>query len=441
VANGTIAIDEPSTIDKLLDTESLTVGANTVQRERVQVTGASALEVAVVKNADPASNDYALAVRAIPSATATPVSDGGGSITVDGTVSISGALDTELPAAAALADGAGNPTTPTVGSANLVYNGTTWDRARGDIANGLDVDVTRSALPTGAATESTLGTRLSESDFDAKTGSLTEAAPASDTASSGLNGRLQRIAQRLSSLIALLPAALVGGRLDVNLGAAPATVTVANAGTFAVQDTEKVADNAGFTDGTTKVQPAGYVFDEVAGTALTENDAAAARIDSKRAQVLVIEDETTRGRRVTVTAANALKVDGSAVTQPISGNLGLVPVTSGGCAGYHTVATGSNNAASIKGTAGQLYGVHVFNNAAYPVYVKIYNKATAPAPATDNALLIDVIGVQAGTQRDWVQPDGKAYGTGIGIAIVKNIGDTDNTSVVANDAVVDVDYK
>jgi hypothetical protein len=39
-------------------------------------------------------------------------------------------------------------------------------------------------------------------------GSLTETAPATDTASSGLNGRLQRIAQRLTSLIALIPASL-----------------------------------------------------------------------------------------------------------------------------------------------------------------------------------------------------------------------------------------
>lgn len=39
-------------------------------------------------------------------------------------------------------------------------------------------------------------------------GSVTETAPATDTASSGLNGRLQRIAQRLSSLIALLPASI-----------------------------------------------------------------------------------------------------------------------------------------------------------------------------------------------------------------------------------------
>lgn len=56
---------------------------------------------------------------------------------------------------------------------------------------------------------------LTTSDFDSKVGSLTETAPATDIASSGLNGRLQRIAQRLSSAIVLLagglPAALAAG--------------------------------------------------------------------------------------------------------------------------------------------------------------------------------------------------------------------------------------
>lgn len=52
-------------------------------------------------------------------------------------------VDTELPAAAALADGAANPTTPISGAAALLYNGSTWDRVRGDTTNGLDVDVTR----------------------------------------------------------------------------------------------------------------------------------------------------------------------------------------------------------------------------------------------------------------------------------------------------------
>jgi hypothetical protein len=51
-----------------------------------------------------------------------------------------------------------------------------------------------------------VGTTLS--DLNTKTGLVTETVPASDTASSGLNGRLQRIAQRLTSIIGQLPATL-----------------------------------------------------------------------------------------------------------------------------------------------------------------------------------------------------------------------------------------
>lgn len=57
-------------------------------------------------------------------------------------------------------------------------------------------------------------------------GSLTETAPASDTASSGLNGRLQRIAQRLTSLIALLPASLGIKTAAASLSIAPASDAV-----------------------------------------------------------------------------------------------------------------------------------------------------------------------------------------------------------------------
>lgn len=49
----------------------------------------------------------------------------------------------------------------------------------------------------------------------ARIGATNEAAPGTDTAVSGLNGRLQRIAQRLTSLIALLPASL-GAKVSAN---------------------------------------------------------------------------------------------------------------------------------------------------------------------------------------------------------------------------------
>jgi hypothetical protein len=63
-----------------------------------------------------------------------------GLLRVDGsnvTQPVSGTVtaDTELPTAAALADGAANPTTPTVGAANLGYNGTTWDRLKSEGTN------------------------------------------------------------------------------------------------------------------------------------------------------------------------------------------------------------------------------------------------------------------------------------------------------------------
>lgn len=64
------------------------------------------------------------------------VDDNAGSLTIDGTVTANAGtgtftVDSELPAAAALADGATNPTTPLVGSCPSTYNGTTWDRYRG----------------------------------------------------------------------------------------------------------------------------------------------------------------------------------------------------------------------------------------------------------------------------------------------------------------------
>lgn len=59
----------------------------------------------------------------------------------------------------------------------------------------------------------------------ARIGAVDETAPGTDTASSGLNGRLQRIAQRLTSLIALLPAALTTVGSAFKTGASEGTLT------------------------------------------------------------------------------------------------------------------------------------------------------------------------------------------------------------------------
>lgn len=97
--------------------------------------------------------------------------------------------------------------TPVVATDDV--GGVHYQRVKLDVGgDGVSTPVTAAAplpvvqtgtpgLPTGAATETT------QSAGNTLTGAVTEAAPASDTASSGLNGRLQRIAQRLTSLIAV----------------------------------------------------------------------------------------------------------------------------------------------------------------------------------------------------------------------------------------------
>jgi hypothetical protein len=53
----------PDSSGKMLDQESLTVGANTVHRQRQQIAGALAAEIARVMNSAPAGTEYGLVVR------------------------------------------------------------------------------------------------------------------------------------------------------------------------------------------------------------------------------------------------------------------------------------------------------------------------------------------------------------------------------------------
>lgn len=77
----------------------------------------------------------------------------------------------------------------------------------GSVPSGTSNPVTI-AGPLGSRSAATSVSTTASTEDVARTGIITETAPATDTASSGLNGRLQRIAQRVTSLIALLPASL-----------------------------------------------------------------------------------------------------------------------------------------------------------------------------------------------------------------------------------------
>ena len=156
-------------------------------------------------------------------------------------------------------DGSGNQVIPIQSGEGLGFVTTV-----GTITNVVHIDDNGGSITvdgTVAVTGAGDATAANQTALNTLTGIVTETAPVSDTASSGLNGRLQRIAQRITSLITALgspfqaggsigntafgvnnaagasavniqdggnsitvdstqlPAALVTGRLDVNVGA------------------------------------------------------------------------------------------------------------------------------------------------------------------------------------------------------------------------------
>lgn len=87
-----------------------------------------------------------------------------------------------LPAAAALADATANPTTTLVGAANEVYNGTTWDRQRGNTEGTL--------LPSAARTSTT--TSAVQTNYNAR-GILVALNVTAASGTGGLQVRIQMI--------------------------------------------------------------------------------------------------------------------------------------------------------------------------------------------------------------------------------------------------------
>lgn len=63
-----VPISAPTVTSQKLDSEELIIGANTIQRERVQVSGAAATEIARVKSSDATGAEMGLVVRPLQTA-------------------------------------------------------------------------------------------------------------------------------------------------------------------------------------------------------------------------------------------------------------------------------------------------------------------------------------------------------------------------------------
>lgn len=224
----------------------------------------------------------------------------------------------------------------------------------------LPVSAASLPLPSGAATESTL---------DARTGALTETAPATDTASSGINGRLQRVAQRLTSLIALLPSALGAGgglKVDGSGTALPVSGTVAVTGVA----TESTLDTR--TGSLTETAPA-------TDTASSGINGRLQRIAQRLTTLL------NGGLPAALGAGGGLKVDGSGTALPVSA--ASLPLPTGAA----TAALQGGGLPAALAAGGGLKVEGVAGGIAVPVSVGV----ALPA-GTNNIGDVDVLSIAAG---------------------------------------------
>lgn len=120
-------------------------------------------------------------------------------------------------------------------------------------------------------------------------------------------------------------------------------------------------------------------------------------------------------------------------THPVTGS-GTFSTAPAAPTTVNGVGAASNNAANQSTTACALTECSIFNNTAAKVFVKYYNKATAPVPATGTGsdAPVVVIPVEAG---QFVEVNfgtqGKRFSAGLGIAIVGGPAQNDNTAVAA----------
>jgi len=129
-------------------------------------------------------------------------------------------------------------------------------------------------------------------------------------------------------------------------------------------------------------------------------------------------------------------------SQTVSGTVTVGNITasssSSGTVLYTVNSAATTNAASIKATGANFFGLSVMNASASTKYVRLYNLATAPTVGTSVPIM--VVAVPATSSKEIEYVPSLRFGTGLAVAITGGAAATDSTAVAAGDVQLLVSY-
>ena len=221
--------------------------------------------------------------------------------------------------------------------------------------------------------------------------------------------------------------------------------TIGNIGTIATSITPGTAaanlgkaEDAVHVSGDTGVAVWAVRRDTAASGAGTDGDYASLNVDANGR--LYVNAQVTAALPAGTNNIGDVDVLSIAAGTNLVGDVGIgVRTGSGGLTGYVLNASAAtNNATSVKTSAGRVYAIIATNNGAAARYLKFYNKASAPTPASDTPVATYMLPAGGGICR--ITDIGLVFSTGIAFAIVAGIGDNNNTSISADEVAVNIEY-
>lgn len=215
-------------------------------------------------------------------------------------------------------------------------------------------------------------------------------------------------------------------------------------------DLQREVVNAQNTTGT-GIAAAGILgqLDDASVGTCTENQFCPLRLDANRSLDTNLLDiggaAILTGNGVTGTGSPRVTIASDNTTLSNTfGNVGEVPLTTGGLSSYVAEPGASDNHAVIKTTAGQVYGVFVTTKHTAAQYIRLYNATTGfnGCNSATNIMFEGVVpAASTGAGFALPVPPGLAFSTGIAICFTGAFGNTDTTNATASVTAVNVFYK